>query len=81
VSAVRHEFLMAVGILAALGFTNVDRERILRDRELKLRWRVEITLALTNELALSPVGKVIYVDQRIPEPIAVDESDARRSRP
>lgn len=65
-------------VVPAAGFGSVDHERILRNLEVKLRGRVDLTLELTQEVVLTPVGKAIYVDQRIPRAADVAEHDVGR---
>jgi phenylacetate-CoA ligase len=66
-------------VVPAAGFGAADRERILRNLEVKLGGRIDLTLELTQDVAVTPVGKAIYVDQRIPQAPAVGEPDGGRS--
>jgi phenylacetate-CoA ligase len=62
-------------VVPAAGFGSADQERILRNLEVKLRGRIDLTLELVQEVTLTSVGKTIYVDQRIPQASYVCEPD------
>ncbi len=52
-------------IIPAEGFGEKDMRRIERNLHAKLAGRLELTLELTGSISVSPLGKAIYVDQRI----------------
>jgi phenylacetate-CoA ligase len=53
-------------IVPADGFTEANRERIRQCLGRKLAGRIELTFEMTDAIPLSPRGKTVYVDQRIP---------------
>lgn len=53
-------------VVPAEGFCDADRQRIVRNLRRKLDHRLEVTIEPTDSIPLSPRGKAIYVDQRIP---------------
>jgi len=54
-------------IVPADGFGEDDADRIHRNLERKLDRQLTFTIELTETIPLSPRGKAIYVDQRIPQ--------------
>ena len=54
-------------IVPAHGFSEEDAGRIHRNLRRKLDGQVSFTLELVDKIPLSPRGKAIYVDQRIPQ--------------
>jgi phenylacetate-CoA ligase len=55
----------ALRMVPAPGFTNHDREGILRNLQRKLDGRLTIAIELTGAIPLTRKSKTIYVDQRI----------------
>jgi len=53
-------------IVPAVGFGEEHRQRIMRNLGRKLDGRVAFTVECVESILLSPRGKAIYVDQRIP---------------
>lgn len=53
-------------VVPAAAFCDVDRDRLLMNLSEKLAGRVHVVLELVAEIPLSPMGKMVYVDQRIP---------------
>jgi len=53
-------------IVPAGEFSDEDQRRILRNLSRKFDGRFDFTLELKSEIPLSPRGKAIYVDQKIP---------------
>jgi phenylacetate-CoA ligase len=53
-------------VVPADGFGDVDRQRIGQRLLTKLVGRIEFTIECTDRIRLSPRGKAVYVDQRIP---------------
>lgn len=53
-------------VVPADGFSKKDAERIRRNLGYKLDGQLSFTVELVNAIPLSPRGKAIYVDQRIP---------------
>jgi phenylacetate-CoA ligase len=53
-------------IIPAQGFADKDKEKIHRNLGRKLDGRLTFTVACVDAIPLSPRGKAIYVDQRIP---------------
>lgn len=54
-------------IVPAQGFAEQDKERIHRNLGRKLNGQLTFFIELVDSIVLSPRGKAIYVDQRIPE--------------
>ncbi|MCH8852240.1 MAG: asparagine synthase (glutamine-hydrolyzing) [Planctomycetes bacterium] len=54
-------------LVPAAGFAEQDQRRIIRNLGRKLDGQLQIDIALVNSIRLSPIGKAIYVDQRIAE--------------
>lgn len=52
-------------VIPAVGFGEADEDRILRSLQRKFDGRLNFTIQLVESIPLSPMGKAIYVDQRI----------------
>lgn len=63
-------------VVAAQGFSEEDVTRIRRNLGRKLDGRLELTIELVDGIPLSPRGKAIYVDQRIPRPGSEADADS-----
>ncbi|MCX5673856.1 MAG: phenylacetate--CoA ligase family protein [Planctomycetota bacterium] len=60
-------------IVPATGFGDADAERIKRSLRPKLDGRISFVIQLVDALPLSPRGKAIYVDQKIPSLMTTDK--------
>lgn len=58
------------------GFGEEDVKRIRRNLGRKLDGRLELTIELADAIPLSPRGKAIYVDQRVPRPVSCAQADS-----
>lgn len=54
-------------IVPAPGFGDADRQRIRNNLGRKLNGRLTFSIEITDSIPLTPRGKTIYVDQRIPD--------------
>jgi phenylacetate-CoA ligase len=57
-------------VIPADGFGDADPRRILANLARKLDGRVELSVEVTDSIAVTARGKAVYVDQRIPRPHA-----------
>lgn len=57
-------------IVPGVGYSEQDGKRILRNLNRKLEGRIQVDIALTNSIPLTPNGKAIYVDQHIPTAVS-----------
>jgi phenylacetate-CoA ligase len=53
-------------VVPAPGFGDTDRRRIMENLGRKIAGRFDLSLEIVDAVALTPRGKAIYVDQRIP---------------
>jgi len=60
-------------VVPAEGFGEADRQRIGRNLRRKLGGCIEFAVELVGAIPLTPRGKTIYVDQRIPSLAATDK--------
>jgi phenylacetate-CoA ligase len=55
-----------LNVVPAEAFSNEDAARIQRNLEAKLDGAIALTIEVVESIRLSPAGKAIYVDQRLP---------------
>ena len=64
-------------IVPANGFSDEDKSKIHRNLGRKLDGRLGFTIEIVDDIPLTPRGKAVYVDQRIPqqEKVFLDQAD------